>query len=278
MTPSGRNIVHHERNEVGEAFVAIVTPFTAGGQVDEEALRVYLQNLYQSNIRDVVVNGTTGEFWAMTLEERQRTEDGQMVADAALLLPPFYYERAPAGGVSAFLEAALAHAKLPVILYNYPRHCSNVIGPAAFEKLRARFPLLQGKKNSEMPLADCAAYSDDSGAAVLIGTEDLVQALDRGFHGFVTGGAWSVFPSVVEGVLGAHRGGNVDGARILQRERLDPWVALVDAMQCEAIAATKGALSEFLPSFSPAVRPLLLPAGAADMQAIREFVQRHVHD
>ena len=39
------------------------------------------------------------------------------MADAALLLPPFYYERAPVAGVHAFLEAALAHAKLPVTLF-----------------------------------------------------------------------------------------------------------------------------------------------------------------
>ena len=36
------------------------------------------------------------------------------MANAALLLPPFYYARAPATGASAFVEAALAHAKLPV--------------------------------------------------------------------------------------------------------------------------------------------------------------------
>lgn len=42
------------------------------------------------------------------------SQGGRPVADAALLLPPFYYERAPAAGVRAFIEAALAHAKLPV--------------------------------------------------------------------------------------------------------------------------------------------------------------------
>lgn len=47
-------------------------------------------------------------------------------------------------------------------------------------------PLGQGVKNSEMALAECAAYRD-GGAAVLIGTDDLVQALDHGFRGFVTG-------------------------------------------------------------------------------------------
>ena len=53
--------------------------------------------------------------------------------------------------------------------------------------LRDGRPPRQGVKNSEMPLAECAAYRDSGGAAVLIGTEDLVQALDHGFHGFVTG-------------------------------------------------------------------------------------------
>lgn len=46
-------------------------------------------------------------------------QDGRAVADAALLLPPFYYERAPAAGVRAFIEAALAHAKLPVNRLTY---------------------------------------------------------------------------------------------------------------------------------------------------------------
>ena len=41
-----------------------------------------------------------------------------------------------------------------------------------------------------MPLAQCDAYRGDN-AAVLIGTEDLVQALDHGFHGFVTGACGS---------------------------------------------------------------------------------------
>ena len=36
------------------------------------------------------------------------------MADAVLLLPPFYYERAGPAGIRAFLEAALAHARLPV--------------------------------------------------------------------------------------------------------------------------------------------------------------------
>lgn len=36
------------------------------------------------------------------------------MADAVLLLPPFYYERAGPAGILAFLEAALAHARLPV--------------------------------------------------------------------------------------------------------------------------------------------------------------------
>ena len=36
------------------------------------------------------------------------------MADHALLLPSFYYQNAGTAGVSAFLKAALDHARLPV--------------------------------------------------------------------------------------------------------------------------------------------------------------------
>ena len=32
---------------------------------------------------------------------------------------------------------------MQVVLYNYPRHCGNTVGPEAFRELRARFPALQ---------------------------------------------------------------------------------------------------------------------------------------
>ena len=55
-------------------------------------------------------------------------------------------------------------------------------------------PPRQAVKNSEMPLAECAGYRG-GGAAVLIGTEDLVAALDQGFHGFITGARGSQTPT-----------------------------------------------------------------------------------
>ena len=44
----------------------------------------------------------------------------------------------------------------------------------------------QGIKNSEMPLDECRAFGK-GGLPVLIGTEAMCDALERGFAGFVTG-------------------------------------------------------------------------------------------
>ena len=49
---------------------AIVTPFTARGDIDSGALRAYLQFLENAGIPAIIVGGTTGEFASLTLAER----------------------------------------------------------------------------------------------------------------------------------------------------------------------------------------------------------------
>jgi 4-hydroxy-tetrahydrodipicolinate synthase len=52
-------------------IVAVVTPFDAQGAVDRDALQDYLALLSAAGVKTILVNGTTGEFFSMTLHERR---------------------------------------------------------------------------------------------------------------------------------------------------------------------------------------------------------------
>jgi dihydrodipicolinate synthase/N-acetylneuraminate lyase len=54
------------------AMPAITTPFDDGGRIDERELGDVIERHLALGATGVVVGGCTGEFWAMTAEERSR--------------------------------------------------------------------------------------------------------------------------------------------------------------------------------------------------------------
>jgi dihydrodipicolinate synthase/N-acetylneuraminate lyase len=62
-------------------FAALVTPFHPNGDFDEAGLRRHIEFLIARGVRGLVPNGCTGEFWAQTLDERNRVV--AIVNDAA---------------------------------------------------------------------------------------------------------------------------------------------------------------------------------------------------
>lgn len=50
---------------------AIVTPFGNSGSINYSALKMYLAFLEEQGVKNVLVNGTTGEFASMTMQERK---------------------------------------------------------------------------------------------------------------------------------------------------------------------------------------------------------------
>lgn len=52
--------------------VVVVTPFTREGEIDERAYLEIVDRMVEYGATGIVVTGCTGEFWAMSLEERKR--------------------------------------------------------------------------------------------------------------------------------------------------------------------------------------------------------------
>ena len=53
-------------------WVALVTPFTAEGKIDEEAYQRNADLCIQYGCTGLVANGCMGEFWSLSAAERQR--------------------------------------------------------------------------------------------------------------------------------------------------------------------------------------------------------------
>ena len=137
-------------NPFGQVLVALVTPFTADGEVDWEATEKHIDDCITAGADGIVVTGTTGETSTLTDPEKLRlVEVGKSVsagrakiitgggsnetahaiqlykasekagADGVMIVTPYYNKPTQAGVLTHFRMIADA-TDLPVILYDIP--------------------------------------------------------------------------------------------------------------------------------------------------------------
>ena len=135
---------------IGGILTAMVTPFDANGDVDEDATVRLMRHLLENGSDGLVVAGSTGEAATLTDEEKaqlwelavsETPGDAFIVAgtgtydtrhtvelteraheagvDAMLVVTP-YYVKPNRRGLHAHYEAAAAATDRPIILYNIP--------------------------------------------------------------------------------------------------------------------------------------------------------------
>ena len=138
-------------------YTPLVTPFNESFELQQEHFAATIEMLIEAGVHGLIVAGTTGEYYAMSADERVqlmrlakdiigdrlpliigtgaiRTEDSvffaraakEVGADALLVAtPPYAY---PTGREIALHALAIDRAvNLPVMLYNYPgRMCVNM--------------------------------------------------------------------------------------------------------------------------------------------------------
>ncbi len=156
---------------------ALVTPFTAGGAVDEAALRRLVRRQVAAGIHFLVPCGTTGENPTLSAEERRRVveivveeaagrtpvlagaggydthevvalarEMASAGANGLLSVTPYYNKPTP-DGLYAHYRAVAEATDLPIVLYNVPGRTATNIDVATLVRL-AGIPRIVGVKEA----------------------------------------------------------------------------------------------------------------------------------
>ncbi|WP_237200610.1 4-hydroxy-tetrahydrodipicolinate synthase [Rothia nasimurium] len=185
----------------GRLLTAMVTPFTATGDVDEAATAALATNLVDRGHDGLIVCGTTGEYSTMTDEENERVfrivkdavgDRAKIVAgvgsndtahtlhlasraeavgvDGLLVVTP-YYNKPTQTGLEAHFRTVADAVKTPVMLYDIPGRAGIPITPAVYRNLASHENIVAVKDakadftaaTEVMETTDLAYYSGDDG-------------------------------------------------------------------------------------------------------------------
>lgn len=281
----------------------LVTPMDEDRHVDEESLRALVQYLVSAGIDGLVPCGTTGEFASLTEEERRRvvevtveaTPDEMCViagvggnavadvrrridnaadagADAALVVVPYFGgDRSDSGNV-AFFEAVVEDSPLPVYLYDIPTAVGQDLSVDAVVSLASNENVVGLKDSSgEITDIDAAIRRTPAEFTVYQGWDAaLVPALVMGADGGINA-VTQMYPDAFIEVLEAVQKGDLDRARAIQLETIDP---AVEALAKHGYAAVVKAVLEQNGVIETAViRPPQEPLSAGERRAVLESLE-----
>lgn len=260
MTPIAR-LTPSTRPVLRGAFTALVTPFTADGAVDEEALRRLVRWQVLAGIDGLVPVGTTGEAPTLTPAERERviaiavetvaerpshrrvpviagtgTNDtaatiaatrraADLGADAALVVAP-YYNRPDGRMLEAHFRAIADEGGLPIVVYNVPSRTGTNVPAEVFLRL-AEHPRVIAIKEASGNLEQIARICRDRprDVAVLAGDDAwTLPILALGGDGVVSV-ASNEIPGPLVALCDAARAGDWDGARLIHERWLPLFLA-----------------------------------------------------
>lgn len=284
--PSGPST---DRPRLRGALTALVTPFTAGGRLDEAAYRRLVAWQLLAGIDGLVPCGTTGEAPTLSADERDHliamtveavatragttrplvvagtgTNDtaatiaatrraARLGADAALVVAP-YYNRPDARMLEAHFRAVADEGDLPIVIYNVPSRTGANVDADTFLRL-AGHPRVVAVKEASGNLEQIARICRErpSDVAVLAGDDAwTLPVMALGGDGVVSVAANEI-PREMSALCEAASAGDWDGARRLHER----WLPLM-------LANFRGA-----PNPVP-VKAALRLLGLLDVDAVRQ--------
>ncbi|MEP6991255.1 MAG: 4-hydroxy-tetrahydrodipicolinate synthase [bacterium] len=233
---------------------ALITPFTAGGAVDERALRGFVDWQLDEGIDFVVPCGSTGEAATMTTDEHRRVVEitaeqvkgrvavvagagsndpvkaialSHAMRDAGathLLHVSPMYNKPPQRGIVAHFRAIADAVTLPIVVYNVPGRTGSNIEAATTLELAAHPRIISVKEASgSLPqISDCIR-GKPAGFTILSGDDELtLPILALGGDGLVSVVS-NVIPKQMAELVRLGRAGKLEEARELHM-RLLPWM------------------------------------------------------
>lgn len=201
---------------------AAPTPFSAEGAIDIGAIEALMEHYSTSNVHGVLVNGSTGEWWAMSPDERRKvaevaiktvngrfpvvvgcttfTADGvlelaqhaETLGASGVLATPPPYAALTQEEIVAFYTQISAGSECPIMAYNWPRGTAVDITLDSAHQI-ADLPNVVAIKNSTANWSSVVGFIDELGDQVrifasLINAPGLAIIRTLGGDGYIDGG------------------------------------------------------------------------------------------
>lgn len=281
-------------------FSAVATPFSPADQsIDEPGLRYLVERTISGGVHGLVPCGSTGEFAAMSVDERKRVlevtvdqaggrvpvvaHSGAMTtrdaidisqhaesagATAVMTVAP-YYEPLDLDETKDYFRAVADAIQIPVVVYNLPVATGVNLQPDDIADIASASQNVQYVKDTSGDFGQAAKlihdYSDI--VSVFVGWDTMfLGAFVEGAAGSIVGASNFIAPQLV-GVHDAIQAGNITTAK-------EQWNKVFPIMQFLVsggyVAGVKGALDLLGHSIGPARAPIsaLSPERSSELQSI----------
>ena len=279
---------------------ALATPFTAGGAIDEQALRRFVDWQIEEGIDFLVPCGSTGEAATMSLAEHRRVveivveqsrgrvpvvagagsndtrkaielsrELKQAGATHLLHVAPMY-SRPPQRGIALHFRTIADAVDLPIVLYNVPSRTGCNIDAVTTIELTSH-PRIVGTKEASGVLSQITdiLVGRPAGFAVLSGDDEITLAMCMlGADGLISV-ASNAAPRLVAELVRKARAGDVAGARELHLRALP----LMRAASVESNPIPIKAALSMLGRFENVLRSPLVPLDSRHEPVVRSALQ-----
>jgi 4-hydroxy-tetrahydrodipicolinate synthase len=268
----------------GHMLTAMVTPFTADGEVDHDGLAALAAHLVDEGGNEgLIVNGTTGE--SPTLRDDEKLQSLKVVLEAVgdrativagagnndtrhtieiaraaesagahgLLLVTPYYNKPPQAGIAGHFLAVADAVGLPIMTYDIPGRTGVPIEPDTFARI-AEHPRIVANKDAKADVASSAGVIARTGLAWYSGDDALtLPFLSVGGVGVVSV-VGHVLGARIAAMMAAHRAGEVARAAELNATMIPAYVGM---FRTQGVILAKAALRELGLPAGPVRLPLV---------------------
>jgi 4-hydroxy-tetrahydrodipicolinate synthase len=286
------------RAAFGRVLTAMVTPFTADGDLDLEGAQRLATHLVDRGNDGLVISGTTGESPTTTDSEKERlvravveavgdrarvvagagTNDTHHTVELArsaekagahgLLLVTPYYNKPPQPALVRHFRMAADATELPVMLYDIPGRTGTPIEHDSFVAL-AEHDRIIAVKDAKGDVFAGSRVMAETGLAYYSGDDALNLAwLAHGAVGVVSVVAHVAAADYAEMVAAVERS-DLPGAQQLHR-RLLPVVRAIMSRASQGAITAKAMAQAYGVIGARTMRPPLFEATDAEVAAIRE--------
>ena len=244
-----------QNNPFGQVLVALVTPFTADGEVDWAGVEKHIDSVITNGADGIVVTGTTGETSTLTDPEKLRlVEAAKSVsngrakiitgggsnetahaielykasekagADAVMIVTPYYNKPTQAGVLTHFRMIADA-TDLPVILYDIPGRTGI---PIKYETIlrAAKHPNILAVKDAKGDFSEVSRVLNQTDLLYFSGDDaNVLPHLSIGASGLI-GVTANIAPAPYRVIIDAVNAGDLATATAAHKQ-LEPLVRAV---------------------------------------------------